>query len=107
VSVRKFKFQLDLVPTQVHRKHRNAAVLKIRVPTKRGKQDLILKDGDVVFTEDDPIAEFALTHYRPPKIPIKHHPKGVKTHMYHAYEEHCAKRPFVEIFDDSTSDHEL
>lgn len=107
MTVRKFRFNLVDVPSECHRDDGGDTVIKVRFPTKTGLKILTLRDQEIIRTEDDPVADGALLNYRPPKIPIKHHPGGVPSHAYHNYEEHMAKRPFVEVTNTLPYDHVL
>jgi len=107
MTVRKFRFFLSETPSSIQRDASGDTVLKVKVPTKTGKKLLVIRDQEVVRTEDDPIADQALLNYRPPKVPLKHHPGGVPTHAYHNYADHMEKRPFVEVAANTTHHHIL
>lgn len=107
MTVRKFRFSLSEVPSELHQDDGGDSVVKLRLPTLTGHKTITLRDQEVVRTEDDPLVDHALENYHPPKIPLQHHPSGVPTVAYHNYADHAAKRPFTEVATNTTHHHVL
>ena len=106
MAVSKFKIDLSGLPSEILQEDGGDVVLKLRINTPTGPKTLVLRDQEVVRTED-PFVIRALTYYRPPRIPIKHHPGGVEGAAYHKYSDHEDKRPFATVGASTTHQHVL
>lgn len=106
MTVAKFKIDLSGLPPEILQEDEGDTVLKLRVRTVTGRTTILLRDQEVVRTEDPFITE-ALTNYRPPRIPIKHHPGGAESVAYHDYGDYEAIRPLATVAANTTHQHVL
>ena len=92
MAIKKYRISLEGVPAQLISQFEDTPVLKLRIPTQFGHKEVILREGEIIRTEDD-FVKAALEGYRPPKIPkITRKPKGgalatVKTYNHLDYAE--------------------
>lgn len=102
MAIAKFKIDLSGIPKEILQEEGGDKILKLRISTPRGPKTLCLRDNEVICTEDEFVIH-TLTHYRPPRIPIKHRPGVRKKSVYHDYGRHKKKRPFTPV--DAEVDH--
>jgi len=108
MAVTKFKIDLSQVPQELLREEDGDEVLVLKVPTLQGKKKIVLRDKEVIRTED-PLLKIALEKYVPPRVPIKHRPKGEEKHKHSVYDHalHSSKKPFGSVAANSKHDHDL
>ena len=108
MTIEKFRIDLSQVPAELLRDDAGDDVLVIKVPVSIGgpKVKLILRDQEVIRTENDFIKEI-LRGYAPPRIPVQHKAHGAEDfeHCVYDHTPHAAKRPFAAVASNTTHQH--
>jgi hypothetical protein len=103
-----FKVYLKGLPDSVLKQRGRKKILHLRVASLAGPVEIEFSAGDVIRTDDWKTAA-ALSHYRVPKVGIKHKPKGEKKfkHAYHDHEDHKKLRVFKKTKKTDKFHHEV
>jgi len=108
MAVSKFKINHADLPSNILKDHEGTLVLHLRLATLTGRREVMVRDGDVIRTED-PFIKAQLANYSAPRIPIKRIPSGettaVASHYDHA--EYKDKKPFASVAANTTHHIEL
>ena len=98
MGVVKYRVSLKGLPPRMLTTFRGRQVLRLIIPSKNGRFDVVAFDGLVIKTTD-PLCQAALDAYRPPKIPqvVKHHKDGTSEHKTWKHADYRDVKPFKRI----------
>lgn len=109
MAIKKYRISLAGVPAQLISQFEGDSVLKLRIPTQFGHREVMLREGEIIRTEDE-FVKTALEGYRPPKIPkITRKSKGDLAAMTLTYnhEDYADFNPFAVVANNLTHHIEL
>ena len=99
MTVCKYRITLANMPSQLITDFEGTPVLKLRLTTQFGRKDVILREGEIIRTED-PLVKAALEGYGPPKmVPIIKKPRGevLAADAMYNHEDYKDVRPFTKV----------
>lgn len=99
MAIKKYRISLEGVPAQLISQFEGVPVLKLRIRTQFGHKEVMLREGEIIRTEDE-FVKTALEGYRPPKIPkITRKPKGdlAATALTYNHTDYTEFNPFTVV----------